>query len=184
MTSSNIPPEFQPLLDRLVEQSRAGNFDVNPHEIETFQKWLEADGYDWFLEGWIDELVALDLNSLASWTFSDGELRAYMGIEHTQEIDDALRVQHGRERIDEVFESGDNGDISTIKRLTIVSSSGQAATLGYRAEFRGQAGVELFCQGVFKCDEDFLDHLAARNYVMSDGSSHISDSTILGLWGK
>ena len=183
MTPQEAPSEFHPLIARLIDQAFQGKTKVSSQDLEPFHEWIEGAGYDWFLEGWKDELIALNLNELSSWTFSDRELMAYMGLDDPVTIDDSLRIQHARERIAYALDSGGEENISSIHRL-LIGDSFRHAILGYRAESRGQAGLELISEGVFKTDQDFLDYLAQHNFVLSDGSTHISDMSLLGLWQK
>ena len=180
----SIPLEFQPLIDTLVYQALKGGSNVSQLDLLAFQEWLEGDGYEWFLSGWEDELVAINLNELARFKFSDTALEDYFDVKDPIEIDSYLRVRHAREQIDYELECGGDEYISTIHQLPVTDSLGKTAILGYTAESRGQAGVEIFYHGAFKTDQGFFVHLSRKNLVISDGCTHISDSTILGLWER
>ena len=180
----SIPLEFQPLIDTLVYQALKGGSNVSQLDLLAFQEWLEGDGYEWFLSGWEDELVAINLNELARSTFSDTALEDYFDVNDTIEIPEFLRPDYARDRIDYEFEFCGDKYISKIHPLPVSDSAGKTAFLGYTAHFRGQLGVEIFYHGTFKTDQDFFVHLSLQKFVFPGESEGISDSALLELWQK
>ena len=181
MQVTSVPIKFQPLIDELVELSLKAEGHADYPDMSQLEEWLEGDGYEFALKYWKDELVVLDLKKLADSDFSDSVLCDHEGVDE-DEIDDSLRVEFARSRIEYEFEPGVETYAYTIHQLPITDSSDRNAILGYKIQQHGQCGSKLHLHGSFQSEKELLENLRLTGHLLQAEIDDISDALILGLW--
>lgn len=183
MDVPSIPDRFQNLIDELAALADKRLSPCDYPMLRQFEDWLIGDGYEFALNHWKDDLVALNLIELAKQRFSDSELLCYVDI-GDDEIDDSVRIDYAKDRIGDELEPGVETYAYTIHQLPIISKTGITAILGYKMQMIDLGEFEFSLHGVYSTEEDFLDDLLSSGFYLQNMSDQDLNSTILALWQK
>jgi hypothetical protein len=177
---SKLPENLKLIRDQVIDHVRKST--PLPNNLNELTGWYEVDGWDELVpSNEKEEHVALDLNHLSSFNFSDSELIANLADD--EPITDESKVKYARRIISKTLENYDDY-CPSVQAVEVKNSRGEVAVLGWLIEIHGQGGAVPFYCGAFTDKEHFYRHLQIGGYLLDTESQNITDEAILELWQK
>lgn len=179
-TELNIPEHLWGERDAAISSFLAGKPDVDAEK--SLEDWLLSyAAYDELADG--DDPIAM----LCDLTHTDLDIRDQLGLEQTDTITDAVRVQYALEMIQSVRE---DSSATYIDARLLTDSKGRSLYIGLSSFAAGQGGMQWEYLGLYESPEclieSFLDKGVAVDSLLQDGKtlSDYSEEELLRLMQK
>ena len=175
----NLPAELIKLRDQLIDHVKQGVKE--PIDVNDLVAWYEEE-YEEIIAGWGTERhVALKLEDIASWAFSDLEM---INSEYSDlPITDDVRFAYARNLLETRFEEIGSDVSPSIHAVEIKNENGDTAVLGWAMRIDGYSPVLEF-RGAFSTTEHFYQFLRDNGFVLDSDMQSLKRETILELWEK
>ncbi len=179
MQINSYPRQFDEIQNQIIECHRQGL--PPPEDIDTFQEWLLADGWDHALAAWDDEAVVLNLAELAKDRFSDQCMTEEGWTPAPGRDLNTQRTAFARDIVENAITSGAGEHSLSVHSCPICRIDSELLILGLTVEIQGHS-PEPTWHGVFSDKEAFYQYLKYLGYIFHRDMSSLSDQEILGLW--
>ena len=176
-----LPPELWRLRDAAIEHVL--NDAPLPPDFERLHEWFEVDGWDAVVAAWDDgDEMALKFDDFVNQYLSDNDIRDWEGLDESDPITDAMRIEFFRARIDWIISGNNEYIMPSVHSCKVERGDGKSAVIGYTVEIHGQGGPVLVYQGVCLTREAFDEHLRKSGFRLCREVETLDDAGILDVW--
>ena len=175
---TQLPAHLWPYRDSVIDAVHSGN--EAPESISLIYEWLENDGWTELVDQNANGDLAVSIPNLCS---EDAELRAVLDIDDAVLITNQMKIQHTRERLQELDSGSFFYDYPEITFCRIENNDGMSVVLGALFKVQ-QGGWDVNWVGVFKTSEQFFQAMKLNGLWTVSELDSIDDQSILQFWNN
>jgi hypothetical protein len=153
-----------------------------PDNISDLYEWMEDEGFDEVLKV-SEDTIGISIDELATEQFNDRNLRDWLGVPTSHQINDDQRIEFIIERISEEG-GGSLGeyDFPSVLKYPIAGENGRTALIGGYALMCGQGGPEFTWLGVFADEKQFYERLKGEGIRLPTELLTLPPTELLTWW--